>query len=108
MLKKILYILWVLILGFLIIFGLKNGNYKTFLSSMENRSFDIRQEYISSVGLRQHNNDIVIVAIDDASYEYILEKYGEWPLDRTIYAKLTDYIESQSPKSIAFDLMFVK
>ena len=108
MLKKILYILWVLILGFLIIFGLKNGNYKTFLSSMENRSFDIRQEYISSIGLRQHNNDIVIVAIDDASYEYILEKYGEWPLDRTIYAKLTDYIESQSPKSIAFDLMFVK
>lgn len=108
MLKKILYILWVLILGFLIIFGLKNGNYKTFISSMENRSFDIRQEYISSVGLRQHNKDIVIVAIDDASYEYILEKYGEWPLDRTVYAKLTDYIESQSPKSIAFDLMFVK
>ncbi len=108
MLKKILYILWVLILGFLIIFGLKNGNYKTFISSMENRSFDIRQEYISSVGLRAHNNDIVIVAIDDASYEYILEKYGEWPLDRTVYAKLTNYIESQSPKSIAFDLMFVK
>lgn len=108
MLKKILYILWILILGFLIIFGLKNGNYKTFISSMENRSFDIRQEYISSIGLRKHDNNIVIVAIDDASYEYILEKYGEWPLNRTVYAKLTDYIEAQSPKSIAFDLMFVK
>lgn len=108
MIKKFLYALWVLILGFLIIFGLKNGNYKTFISSMENRSFDIRQSYISSVGLREHNSNIVIVAIDDASYEYILEKYGEWPLDRSIYAKLTDYIEAQSPKSIAFDLMFVK
>ena len=108
MLKKILYTLWILILGFLIIFGLKNGNYKTFISSMENRSFDIRQDYISSAGLRKHNNNIIIIAIDDASYEYILEKYGEWPLDRSIYAKLTDYIESQSPKSIAFDLMFVK
>ena len=108
MLKKFLYILWILILGFLIIFGLKNGNYKTFISSMENSSFDIRQNYISSVGLRNHNENIVIVAIDDASYEYILEKYGEWPIDRSIYAKLTDYIESQSPKSIAFDLMFVK
>lgn len=75
---------------------------------MENRSFDIRQSYISSIGLREHNKNIVIVAIDDASYEYILEKYGEWPLDRSVYAKLTDYIESQSPKSIAFDLMFVK
>ena len=108
MLKKFLYILWILILGFLIVFGLKNGNYKAFISSMENSSFDIRQNYISSVGLRNHNEKIVIVAIDDASYEYILEKYGEWPLDRSIYAKLTDYIESQSPKSIAFDLMFVK
>ena len=108
MLKKFLYILWILILGFLIIFGLKNGNYRTFISSMENSSFDIRQNYISSLGLRNHNENIVIVAIDDASYEYILEKYGEWPIDRSIYAKLTDYIESQSPKSIAFDLMFVK
>lgn len=108
MLKKIFYILWILILSFLIIFGLKNGSYKTFISSMENRSFDIRQSYISSIGLRKHDKNIVIVAIDDASYEYILEKYGEWPLDRSIYAKLTDYIESQSPKSIAFDLMFVK
>ena len=108
MLKKIFYILWILVLGFLIIFGLKNGSYKTFISSMENRSFDIRQSYISSIGLREHNKNIVIVAIDDASYEYILEKYGEWPLDRSIYAKLTDYIEAQSPKSIAFDLMFVK
>ncbi|MBR1619042.1 diguanylate cyclase [bacterium] len=108
MLKKIFYILWILVLGFLIVFGLKNGSYKTFISSMENRSFDIRQSYISSIGLREHNKNIVIVAIDDASYEYILEKYGEWPLDRSIYAKLTDYIEAQSPKSIAFDLMFVK
>ena len=108
MLKKFLYILWILILGFLIIFGLKSGSYKTFISSMENRSFDIRQSYISSIGLKQHNENIVIVAIDDASYEYVLEKYGEWPLDRSIYAKLTDYIELQSPKSIAFDLMFVK
>ena len=108
MLKKVLYILWILILGFLIIFGLKNGNYRTFISSMENRSFDIRQNYISSAGLRNHSDNIVIIAIDDASYEYILEKYGEWPLDRNVYAKLTDYIESQSPKSIAFDLMFVK
>ena len=108
MLKKFLYILWFLILGFLIIFGLKSGSYKTFISSMENRSFDIRQSYISSIGLKQHNENIVIVAIGDASYEYVLEKYGEWPLDRSIYAKLTDYIELQSPKSIAFDLMFVK
>lgn len=108
MLKKVFYTLWILILGFLILLGLKHGSYGTFINSMENRSFDIRQSIISSAEIKKHNDNIVIVAIDDASYEYVLEKYGEWPIRRDIYAKLTDYIESQSPKSIAFDLMFVK
>lgn len=108
MLKKIFYTLWIFILIFFIVFGMKNGSYKTFISSMESRSFDIRQSYISSIGMRKPNDNIVIIAIDDASYEYVLDKYGEWPMDRSVYAKLTDFIEAQNPKSIAFDLMFVK
>jgi len=75
---------------------------------MENSTFDLRQKLIVNSGHRQHNKNIVIVAIDDASYEYILDNYGEWPLRRDIYAKMIDYIEAQNPKSIAFDLMFVK
>ena len=75
---------------------------------MENRTFDIRQNVIAKSGVREHNKDIVIVAIDDASYEYILDHYGEWPLRRDMYAKMVDYIESQQPKTVAFDLMFVK
>ena len=57
---------------------------------------------------KKHNDNIVIVAIDDASYEYILDKYGEWPLPRNVYANIINYLEKQHPKSIAFDLMFVK
>jgi diguanylate cyclase (GGDEF)-like protein len=75
---------------------------------MENRTFDIRQSMIVNSGIRNHNPNIVIVAIDDASYEYILDNYGEWPLRRDMYAKMVNYIEKQNPKSIAFDLMFVK
>ena len=80
----------------------------SFINSMENRTFDIRQNVIAKSGVREHNKDIVIVAIDDASYEYILDHYGEWPLRRDMYAKMVDYIESQKPKTVAFDLMFVK
>lgn len=108
MLKKVLYILWVSVFILLMFFGLKNGGFLTFISAMEDRTFDIRQSMIASSGVRENNKDIVIVAIDDASYEYVLDNYGEWPLRRDVYAKLVEYIEGQNPKSIAFDLMFVK
>ena len=103
MLKKILYGLWIIVLVFVVFSGLRN-----FINSMENSTFDIRQKMLVNSGIRVHNPNIVIVAIDDTSYEYILEKYGEWPLRRDMYAKMADYIEAQKPKSIAFDLMFVK
>lgn len=108
MLKKFLYTLWILILFLLVFLCLKSGSYTAFIHSMENRTFDIRQNILSKSNVRKPNANIVIVAIDDGSYEYILDKYGEWPLQRDVYAKLVDLIELQNPKSIAFDLMFVK
>lgn len=108
MLKKVLYILWISVFALLLCFSVKNGSFLSFINSMENRTFDIRQNVIAKSGVREHNKDIVIVAIDDASYEYILDHYGEWPLRRDMYAKMVDYIESQQPKTVAFDLMFVK
>lgn len=108
MLKKFLYILWISIFTVLLFFSVKNGSFFSFIGSMENRTFDIRQNLSANSGVRHHNKDIVIVAIDDGSYEYILDKYGEWPLRRDMYAKMVDYIEAQQPKTVAFDLMFVK
>lgn len=108
MLKKILYTLWISVLLLLIFFSLKNGSYVAFINSMEDRTFDIRQSILANSKVKSPNKDIVIVAIDDGSYEYILDKYGEWPLSRDVYAKMVDYIEAQKPQSIAFDLMFVK
>ena len=75
---------------------------------IEDRTFDIRQSILANSGLRKHDKNIVIVAVDDASYEYILDNYGEWPLPRDVYAKMVDYIEAQNPQCIAFDMMFVK
>ena len=108
MLKKILYTLWISVFVVLLFFSVKNGSFLTFINSMENRTFDIRQNLIANSGVRHHNKNIVIVTIDDGSYEYILDNYGEWPLRRDAYAQMVDYIEAQHPKMIVFDLMFVK
>lgn len=79
-----------------------------FFNDSENKSFDYRQSLLVSHKHLKPNKDIVIVAIDDGSYEYILEKYGEWPISRGVYAKLIERIEKDNPKSIIFDLMFIK
>ena len=92
----------------LAVYTAKSTNFNNFLDAVENKTFDLRQNMIINSGYKKPNKDIIIIAIDDASYEYILDKYGEWPLPRDVYAKVIDYLEAQNPNSIAFDLMFVK
>ena len=95
MFKKISYAIGLFFFALFAFIILKNANLASFVDTVENRTFDLRQS-------------IVIVAIDDATYEYILDNYGEWPLPRDTYAKVINYLEQQSPRSIVFDLMFVK
>lgn len=108
MLKKILYTIWLFLFILTVLVSVKNTNFKTFISMIENRTFDLRQNVMIKERSKAVSDKIVIVAIDDATYEYILDRYGEWPLPRDVYARLVDYIEKQNPQSIAFDLMFVK
>lgn len=79
---------------------------KEFFSQLENKSFDIRQRIISKY--KKVNKDIIIVSVDDPSYEYLIETYGDWPIPRNVYAELIDFIQLQKPKYVAFDLLFVK
>ncbi len=108
MLKKILYTIWLFLFCLVIFISVKSANFNAFINVIENRTFDLRQNVMVNNKAKLPNKNIVIIAVDDASYEYILDRYGEWPLSRDIYAKLVDYIETQNPQSIAFDLMFVK
>ena len=108
MLKKLLYFIWLVIFCTVAFVTLKIANISDFIDVIESRTFDLRQNVLINNHAKAHNDNIVIVAIDDASYEYILDNYGEWPLTRDVYAKLVDYWEAQHPQSVAFDLMFVK
>ncbi len=77
-----------------------------FLSSVENKTFDLRQSVVSKY--RKISDKIVIIAVDDASYEYIVDKYGSWPVPRAFWAKLITNLEPSGPNELIFDLLFLK
>lgn len=107
--KNFLYVLWILItvlIFALLIFLGHFSLFKNFGLRMEKATFDIRQSIISNY--KQHNSNIAIVGIDDASYEYIMDKFGSWPLSRKVWADVAENIEKANPKYIIFDLMFLK
>ncbi len=94
------------ILIFILSFIFTFPQFKKFFDLVENKSFDIRQVIISKN--KKASSDIVIIKIDDKSYENLTQKYGDWPVPRDIYAKVTQYLESYNPKTITFDLMFIQ
>ena len=108
MFKKFSYAIGLIFFTVFAFLILKNANLSSFIDTVENRTFDLRQSILINEGTKKPSKDIVIVAIDDATYEYILDNFGEWPLPRDTYAKIINYLELQSPRSIVFDLMFVK
>ena len=97
-------ILIILILFVFVIFP-KNET-KNIVKIIENKTFDIRQNIIAKD--KHVNKDIVIVTVDDPSYEFLIETYGDWPIPRHVYAQVLDYIQAQKPKYVAFDLLFIK
>ena len=80
-------------------------SFKKFSESVENKTFDIRQNLICKY--KKPNKDIVILAIDDVSYEYILNKYGSWPISRDYWANVVHNLNKLQAKLIVFDMLFV-
>lgn len=106
LIKYVLLLFTLCITFFMVVAIFNQKEVKGFFQTMENKSFDLRQSIISKN--KAVNRDIMIIAVDDASYEFLLDKYGEWPVPREVYADVIRYLEKQNPVSIAFDLMFVK
>lgn len=92
----------------LIILFVKNAKVNDFLSEMEDKTFDLRQNLLVNSHAKEARKDIVLVTVDDASYEYLLSKYGEWPIPRDVFGRFVNFIEPQKPAAIVFDFMFIK
>lgn len=106
----LLLVLATLLIGFV---TLQNNStlrnvFISFFEVAENRTFDYRQTIKVYHKHPIPNNDIVFLAIDEPSLEYLWNKYGEWPIPRRVYADMVNYIEKQKPQSIVFDLLFLK
>lgn len=107
--KYILYALSAVIVALifsLIIWLGHFGAFVDFITKIENSSFDLRQSLIA--GQKTASKDIVVLSVDDATYEYIMDKHGSWPISRQVWADTINSIEEVNPKYIIFDLLFLK
>ena len=102
------YVSLFILASILIIILVKHTKIGDFLDSMENKTFDLRQSVLANSGYKKPSKDIVVITVDNPSYEYLLDHYGEWPIPREVYANIIDYVEKQQPRLISFDLMFIK
>lgn len=100
----VLSILLMLIFG--VFFLLPQNEVKSIVRYLENKTFDIRQNIIAKN--KNVNKDIIIITVDDPSYEYLIAEYGDWPVPRHVYADVLHYVQAQNPKYVAFDLLFIK
>lgn len=107
--KYLLFFVSILIISGIILSVLWLGHFETFrdfVGKIEQSSFDLRQNIIA--GYKKPNKDIVIIAVDDESYEYVMNNYGSWPISRKLWADVIENIEKVNPDRIIFDLLFVK
>ncbi len=107
--KFLLYFISAIIVLTIILSVSLLGNFKTFrdfCAKIEQSSFDLRQHLITKY--KKPNKNIVIIALDNESYEYIMDKEGEWPVSRRVWAETINNLEKVNPDKIVFDLLFVK
>ena len=92
------YITLFILLFFLI--ALKTAN-PGFIKSISFLSFDLFQKIIP---LKKESSKVVIVDIDEKS----LGKFGQFPWNRSIFAKIIENINREKPKAIGFDIFFTE
>ena len=71
-----------------------------FIKSVSYLSFDLYQKVFA----KKKDSDVVIIDIDEKS----LGKFGQFPWNRTVFAKILDQLNTSDPKAIGFDIFFTE
>src|SRR5260370_1446880 len=50
--------------------------------------------------------DIVILDVDDPSFNDLKEQFERWPFSRILWSETVKYVSRGKPRAIAFDIMF--
>ena len=95
--KNLNYIVFFALLVLLIFLKILNPS---FIKSISFLSFDLYQKVFAE----KKNSDVVIIDIDEKS----LGKFGQFPWNRTVFAKILDQLNTSNPKAIGFDIFFTE
>ena len=94
--KYINYVIFLLILILLILLKSFNPN---FIKSISFLSFDLYQK---AIPLNKQDSEVIIIDIDEKS----LGKFGQFPWNRSVFAKIIENVNQANPKAIGFDIFF--
>ena len=78
--------------------GLKNVN-PSFVKAISFLSFDLYQKIFP---LKKESSEVVIIDIDEKS----LKKFGQFPWNRSVFARIIENVNTAEPKAIGFDVFF--
>jgi CHASE2 domain-containing sensor protein/serine phosphatase RsbU (regulator of sigma subunit) len=92
------YIIFLILLFFLIV--LKTIN-PSFIKSVSHLSFDLYQKVFP---LNKQTSEVIIIDIDEKS----LGKFGQFPWNRSVFAKILENVSATKPKAIGFDIFFTE
>ena len=92
------YLIFFILLAFLIALKIINPS---FIKSISYLSFDLYQKVFP---LEKRETDVIIIDIDEKS----LGKFGQFPWNRTVFAKILDKLNTSNPKAIGFDIFFTE
>src|SRR5262249_49006773 len=71
---------------------------------MENRAFDERARLTARPD--KADSRIVIIDIDNASFDELQDKLGRWPWPRQVWTEIVRYVSKGQPAAILFDAAF--
>ena len=95
--KNLNYLIFLLFLTLLIFLKILNP---AFIKSVSYLSFDLYQKIFEE----KKDSEVVIIDIDEKS----LGKFGQFPWNRNVFAKILDQLNTSNPKAIGFDIFFTE
>jgi adenylate cyclase len=74
------------------------------LDWLEDDTYDTRMSLSAKPNTGDPN--IVILDVDDPSFEVLKQQFGRWPPTRLVWSETVKYLSRANPRAIVFDIMF--
>lgn len=106
LIRSFVYFLIILSITFSLWVGIQIFKVNQIIELIELKTLDAR--FTLPLQAIENSPDIIILAIDDNSLEFLGEELGSWPWSRTVHADVAKYLADAGASAIVFDLMFLQ